>query len=176
MLNIENHIARLILLIAILIIGDRIHFLSREITGIIDAFLHGIISLLILLPLCSQVYDYIIAFLAAFLIDFDHFVTARSIRIKDVINLPLRPVTHSVTFAALLCCTLWFILPLPFRNYIPIFIFISLLSHIIRDSATGITPIFWPLRIHKIPYSLYITLEIILFVVVALIKPIKMIG
>ncbi len=153
--------------------GDRISLRSRQINSIFDSTLHGIISLLILIPLCQKPYDYLIAFLAASLFDIDHFVSARSLKIKDAVSLSRRPKTHSVTFALLISTALWFLLPLPFRNYMPIMIFISLTSHVIRDSADGKTLIFWPFRINKVPYPLYITLEIMLLFIVTLISPLR---
>ncbi len=143
--------------------GDKIRFFSREVGGIYDAFIHGIISFLILFPLCRHFYDYIFAFLFAFLIDIDHFISARSLKISDAINLSTRPVTHSITFAAILGIIFW-ILFLPSGNRtLPVIVFISLTSHFVKDAKEGITPIFWPARTMKIPYPAYIATEIILF-------------
>lgn len=174
--SVAYYIPNLILLIAVIIAGDRIQFNSREITGLFDTFLHGVISLLILLPLCLRFYDYMIAFGTSFILDIDHMVCAKSLKIKDALNLPARPVTHSITFATLISIIIWLLLPVPFRIYLPIVVFISLTSHILRDSAEGKTFILWPFRINRLAYPLYIALEIILFVLAVIISPIRTAG
>lgn len=166
-MSIEAHIPRFILFILVLILGDRIPFFSREIRGVWDAFLHGVIALLILLPLCHFWYHYAIAFFSAFLLDVDHFISARSFRLKDAINLSTRPISHSITFAGALGLVLWLIFP---ETILPLLLFISVTSHVVKDAETGITPILWPLKLRKIPHFFYIIIEILLFIGIVIIS------
>ena len=146
-----------------LLISDYIFLRVKNVLyrSLLDTFSHGVISLIICLPLASSLFDIIFSFLLAFLLDFDHFVVARSFSLEKATSLPLRPYTHSITFALFLS----FIFYLFSKSLKLSFIsFFAISSHVIRDADTGITPILFPLKVYKIPRILYYTLEVLLLV------------
>lgn len=77
----------------------------------------------------------------------------------DALELPVRPVTHSITFAILAALSG---LLLTGKKLVSWTLLAALTSHIIRDAAGGGTPIFLPLEIYRIPSWLYYGIEIVL--------------
>jgi membrane-bound metal-dependent hydrolase YbcI (DUF457 family) len=158
-------IAALAALLAVLLGFDYLQYRkaskAREILSILDAFIHGVVAVIIVSPLLGIPGINKILILTVSFFDIDHFIVAKSMRISDAIKLNLRPYTHSITFALVLGFMTWGISQ---QAFLGIVVFIAVTSHVIRDAADGITPFLWPLPVRKIPYWLYLTVEILLFV------------
>jgi membrane-bound metal-dependent hydrolase YbcI (DUF457 family) len=93
-------------------------------------------------------------------LDLDHFVAARSFRLRDAASLSSRPATHSLTFGALAGG----LAALPSRQVVVAWMtFAVLASHVVRDAFSGQTPWLWPLSTRAIPQWSYYTLELLLF-------------
>jgi hypothetical protein len=167
-------ICRFITLFFVIFLGDWIErakiIKDREIVGIFDNLIHGFISLIILFPLSNKIglkpsLFLLVAFLLGSCLDIDHFIVARTVYIKDVVHLSLRPYTHSITFSLGIALAVWLLTKSPVWG---ITVFVGLSSHILRDASNGITPILWPLHIYKIPIGLYLGGEATLFIIITL--------
>lgn len=117
--------------------GQKKHPLIRIIS---DEIMHVIFFVSTAFPLIGNSY-FIWGTIASVLIDADHFISARSFMPQKTLNLTNRPISHSVIFALGVLLIL-FILRLPCAG---IFIFMGLISHLLRDLITDSTPIFYPL-------------------------------
>ena len=125
--------------------------------AIFDPAVHGTIALLLIVPFywwkrIDFKYLAVAVFLAV-LIDVDHAIAARSIRVEDMLSLPTRPIGHSVLFCAIISVSAATILKYffkskkSFRLLIYLF-FIALFSHITRDAIhTDLTPWAYPFRL-----------------------------
>jgi len=134
---------------------------ASQVWALYDGVVHGLTGVLVLFPIYKKKTNSQLAvlFLLAAVIDLDHFIAVQSFSLSDALHLPIRPVTHSITFA-LLSAVGGFLLT---RNRIVAWtLFAALTSHVIRDASGGGTPIFWPLEIDHIPSWLYYGIEIIL--------------
>ena len=132
-------------------------FGSNEFWGLYDGAVHAFISLIVLLPFARKdnlILDYFLFLCIGGLIDIDHFIQAQSLSITDIISLPMRPASHSLTFIIGLSIIIWF-----FSKKWAIIIAIGLASHILRDASSGVTPLFYPSSFQRIPYWSYIALE-----------------
>lgn len=139
-------------------------FFPSTIWALYDGVVHGLTGVFVLYPIYKkQANRYLIqVFLLAAVVDLDHFIAAQSLSLTDALQLPLRPGTHSITFA-ILVATAGFLLT---RNKIVGWIvFAALASHVVRDASGGITPIFHPLKRYGIPPWLYYASEIVLLYV-----------
>lgn len=133
---------------------------NRQVWAVYDGFVHGVIAVLVLWPLHKGKPQRVIAaFLAAILVDLDHFVVAGSLSIEAALHSPVRLFTHSLTFALAAgriaaCATrsprwAWLVS-------------IALASHVLRDATFGLTPVLWPLPLDAIPVCVYYTAEVVL--------------
>lgn len=142
------------------LIASRPWYASR-VWALYDGVVHGLTGVLVLLPIYKKKINshFAVLFLLAAVVDLDHFIAAQSFSLSDALHLPLRPVTHSITFAIFSAVGGFLIT----RNKIVAWtLFAALASHVIRDASGGITPIFWPLKIYHIPSWLYYGIEIVL--------------
>ena len=176
-MSLLRFIIALVVLLAILLGFDYLQHRKssklREIFALLDALIHGVIAVIIVLPILgisgiNKILIVMIAFFVAGLLDMDHFVVAKSVRISDAVKLNLRPYTHSITFALILGLLVWGISQ---QVLLGIVAFIAVTSHVMRDASDGTTPFLWPLPVHtdsmrirKIPYWLYLMIEVSLFV------------
>jgi len=157
--------------IALLLLGadalQRKHLSGKRIIwALYDASLHGLVALSVVSPiLWIQEIGLRLAALSALsllcgiLIDLDHFVAARSLRIRDAMVLGGRPPTHSLTFILPVVLVLYLLLD----SYVVAWVaFASLFSHLLRDASTGMTPILWPLPLRSLPRAVYIFGEVAL--------------
>jgi hypothetical protein len=80
------------------------------------------------------------------LVDLDHFASSRSLSIKKALTLPRRPPLHSLT--VLILFTLLSLIFFTKRQ--TAVLFVSWLSHLIKDMGDGWVTIFWPcnLQVH----------------------------
>ena len=112
--------------------------------GLADPAVHGLVSVLLVLPLwLLGVVDLrvaVIAVLAGVLIDVDHAIAAGSFDFKAMLSLPVRPLGHSLVVATLVAAVLALTLrywDARHATWVPFYLFlVSLASHIARDGAT----------------------------------------
>lgn len=123
-----------------------------------DEIMHVLFFASTAFPLIGNRY-FIWGIIASVLIDVDHFISARSFLPEKTLNLVIRPISHSLIFALGVLLIL-FSLGLPYAG---IFIFMGLLSHLLRDLISGSTPLFYPLvkRMH-IGFALFACLAAVL--------------
>jgi len=176
-MSLLRFIIALVVLLAVLLGFDYLQYRessrSREIFALLDVLIHGVIAVIIVLPILgisgiNKILIVMIAFFVSGLLDMDHFVVAKSMRIGNAIKLNLRPYTHSITFALILGLLVWGISQ---QVLLGIVAFVAVTSHVIRDASDGITPFLWPLPVHtdpmrirKIPYWSYLMIEVSLLV------------
>jgi|GEM_PF-7046172 len=128
--------------------------------GLADPAVHGLVSVLLVLPLwLRRAVDTpvaIIAVLVGVLIDVDHAIAAGSFDFKAMLSLPGRPLGHSFLVSTLVAAGLALALRLGWRRYAswgPFYLFwVSLASHIARD---GVTPWAWPWAAPAIPAAVF---------------------
>ncbi len=140
------------------------HFIfKKEYWGLYDNWVHGMIAVLIALPLFQkfEIKSLIIVFLIASLLDLDHFVVNFSFSLTKAISLPIRPITHSLLFATLMSVAFFVITKNKKWTWL---IFVAIASHVVRDAYGGLTPIFYPLPISKIPYWSYLMCECLMII------------
>jgi hypothetical protein len=97
--------------------------------------------------------------MAATLIDIDHFIAARSFSLVAALNLPMRPASHSLSFALGLLGITLLASRRPALSYL---IFAAPASHILRDASGGGIPLFWPLPVYSLPWPLAVSALILL--------------
>ncbi|MBN2170132.1 MAG: metal-dependent hydrolase [Candidatus Krumholzibacteriota bacterium] len=121
-----------------------------------DIPINGATALLVVLPLALRPLRWRLVLLAVavgILIDVDHAVAARSIRLEAMLSLPVRPATHSLLFAALASLVGWAVSR---RAVVAWIILAALVSHLLRDASGYGTPLLWPLEAStRIPAALY---------------------
>ncbi len=150
-------------MIAFLFVADTLiehrPFAPRIFWALFDAPVHAILALLIVLPLFDTqaptektVVLICAVLLTGTLLDVDHFVAARSLKINDVLVLPMRPTTHSLAFAGVVGILVVLVSRNPILGWI---VFAVLVSHVLRDAGGGKTPILWPLPVTAIPQWTY---------------------
>lgn len=129
--------------------------------GLADPAVHGLVSLLLVLPLgLRRVVSPLVAIVAVLLgvlIDVDHAIAAGSFDFKAMLSLPGRPLGHSFLVTALvaagLALALRFWRPARYTSWLPFYLFwVLLASHIARD---GVTPWAWPWVAPPIPAAVF---------------------
>ncbi|MFM7022875.1 MAG: metal-dependent hydrolase [Flavobacteriales bacterium] len=134
-------------------------FLPKPLWGLYDGFVHGSVGVMVMLPLLKElrIKWLILFFLCASLVDIDHFIAAKSFSVSEVMLLPMRPPTHSFTFAFIAGSAA----ALFFKKRLLAFwiVFGCLASHVIRDASSGVTPMFYPADFERIPVVSYLLLE-----------------
>ncbi|SFD00843.1 hypothetical protein SAMN05421780_11917 [Flexibacter flexilis DSM 6793] len=155
-----------IILIAYCLISDYLietrPIFKREYWALYDGVVHGLVGVIILLPFFKEynLYNFSLIFFISTIIDIDHFILAGSFSVSDAINLPMRPITHSITFA--LIFGFWVFIFFRTQPFVFWIVFAALTSHVVRDASSGLTLIFYPFSISKIPYFSYLLVEILL--------------
>ena len=136
-------------------------FFSYKIWALYDGIVHGLVGVLVLYPIYKEKINryFVLLFLLAALVDIDHFIAAQSLYLSDALRLPLRPATHSITFAILVAVAG---ILLTRNKLVAWTLFAAVTSHVIRDASGGGTPVFWPLEIYHIPSWFYYGGEIVL--------------
>jgi hypothetical protein len=136
-------------------------FFPSQIWALYDGVVHGLTGVIVLYPIYKEKITryFPVLFLLASLVDLDHFIAAQSFSLYDALQLPVRPVTHSITFAILAALSGFL---LTGNKLVSWTLLAALISHIIRDASGGSTPIFWPLEIYRVPSWLYYGIEIVL--------------
>jgi hypothetical protein len=135
-----------------------------------DNWVHGIIAVLVVLPLLSKKFgeplrfaklaqNIVVVFLIASLLDLEHFIVNFSFSLTKAISLTMRPATHSITFA-IAASIIYF--GITKNKKWTLIIFIAIVSHVVRDAYGGGTPIFYRSKISMIPYWSYLVVECIL--------------
>lgn len=137
--------------------------------ALFDIAVHGVLALLVTLPLIGTqgslrrtVALFCLIFLTATLIDLDHFVAAGSLHLPPAMGLGMRPPTHSLTFAGVLGVVAFLVSRCPVVGWAT---FAALSSHVIRDASGSSTPILWPLSFVTIPRWAYYLGAVGLFLV-----------
>lgn len=147
-----------IILLIILLGGDYLVKICVRNKSLVDVFIHGIIGLTIASPLISP-YLLLLAFTISTILDVDHFIAAKSMRISDAITLKNRPCTHSLTFGVFISSVIWICTK---NDKIAITVALAILSHVLRDAPSRKTLILWPAKFDSIPYWSYIVMEMLL--------------
>jgi membrane-bound metal-dependent hydrolase YbcI (DUF457 family) len=144
--------------------------ISRSLWRAMDVPLHGLIALVVTIPLWQPRQWRLacvapavgLAFCAAAVavgIDLDHAVAAGSFSLFRLEHLPGRPISHSILFAAGATGMVWLVTRRPRLAWLAA---IALLSHLFRDGIDGHTPLLWPFPSPLIPVPLYYALELAL--------------
>uniref|UniRef100_A0A1B6CQP7 Transmembrane protein 267 n=1 Tax=Clastoptera arizonana TaxID=38151 RepID=A0A1B6CQP7_9HEMI len=161
------------------ILGDKILEITSEeiLRAFVDNSVHGIIAFIswLIIVLKSNKYkiyvinpycDLLLSFIIGSAIDIDHFVLAKSFRIKDALNLgEKRPILHCTSLPlAFLSVTVvlnWF-WKLPRLSCFGWMVWVAVFSHHVRDGyRRGLW--FWPVgSTAPIPYLLYILITVML--------------
>lgn len=162
----------------VMLVGDALvfewkpAFIPRSAWALLDSPVHAALALLVVAPLVFQMATRrgqhssptrllaragLTGLLAVF-IDLDHFVAAGSFSVAQAITLAGgRPDTHSLLLAlgcGLLALTLT---RSPVDGWL---VFAALASHILRDAASGGTPLLWPLPFDRLSPAAYYTAEL----------------
>jgi membrane-bound metal-dependent hydrolase YbcI (DUF457 family) len=122
----------------------------RWLRGVTDPVAHAAYAALVVAPLARRAgWGPLAAGVAAgTLIDVDHVVAARSLRLRDLWSLGARPRAHSLLLTTAASGLAW-------RAAGPRYgwaAFGGLSSHVLRDATDGGTPLLWPLsRRDRIP-------------------------
>ena len=100
-----SFVTALVALLAVLLGFDYLQYRkaskAREFFSLLDALIHGVVAVIIVLPLLeisgiNKTLIVTFAFFVSGLLDMDHFIVVKSMRISDAIKLNLRPCTHIV--------------------------------------------------------------------------------
>ncbi|CAG2053525.1 unnamed protein product, partial [Timema podura] len=158
---------------------DRLNSLQR---AFVDSCTHGLIGLLTWLvvalpskhPLISKIYEVFLCGFLSSLIDFDHFIAAKSFHLKDAVGLNSRPFLHCTSVPLTICVVvivLSHVLGWSTLVRIPWLVLAALLSHHIRDGTRrGLW--MWPFgSTPAIPYSLYVGATMALPHIIGLVLP-----
>lgn len=104
---------------------------ERLMRALIDTSIHGIIGctswLVVVYPNVNR--ELAISAFISSIIDIDHFISARSLRVQDAVSLPQRPFLHNSLLMITINIGLWL-----FNKKISVLFFISWFSHHIRDA------------------------------------------
>ena len=118
----------------------------RELTVWLDPIAHVVLASTVILPWMVALRlprSYLLlAAAAAFLIDIDHVVAARSFSLTAAISLPGRPISHSLLFSSGVAMIFGLMVR---RTTAAIVVLIALFTHVSRDATGGGTPLLWPL-------------------------------
>ncbi len=116
---------------------------ARWLRGVTDPLVHGVYAAAVLGPLArrGQWRPLLAGVVAGTMIDVDHAVAARSLRLTDLWSLPARPRAHSLILATLAAGATWRAAGSRYGWAV----FAGLWSHLLRDAsdASG-TPVLWP--------------------------------
>lgn len=181
-----RHVVRLLILPLLILLtmyaGDALLMarpaaVSRLMWAFVDPPVHAVLALLIASPLLIQLPSLstekskstlggvsllatLIVVASATLIDIDHFIAARSFTLDAALNLPMRPASHSLSFAFAALCL---ILLVTRRLDLSYLIFAALASHVLRDASGGGTPLFWPLPVYSLAWPMAVSGLILLY-------------
>jgi hypothetical protein len=99
-------------------------------------------------------------------LDLDHFIAARSLSLEDALNLPYRPVSHSLGFALLIGMASWALTRLWQAGLL---FSTGLSAHVLHDVQNSGAPLFWPLtaEIIFLPFVLYLLMNLALLTLAA---------
>ncbi|MDD5528444.1 MAG: metal-dependent hydrolase [bacterium] len=131
---------------------------------LIDVIIHTTIGIIVTVPLWAKPFlrkVLFAVFIVSSLIDIDHFISAKSIHLKDAATLRYRPYTHSITFAVIAGGITFGITKSP---RIGVAVCSGIMSHVLRDASTGITFILYPMKLTKIPVWVYVMSELLIFI------------
>ena len=119
---------------------------ARRVRVYSDPLQHAALAALVVAPLAARTDRQVLrtAVVAAWVIDVDHAVAARSARPRYTTALPARPRTHSLLTAAGAGCLVW-IAGGPWHGWSA---FAALGSHLLHDAGdrAAPTPVLWPFR------------------------------
>ncbi len=123
----------------------------RWLRGVTDPLVHAAYAATVLSPLAKrgQWRPLVAGVAAGTLIDVDHAVSARSLRLTDLWSLPARPRAHSLILATAASGAAWRAAGARYGWAV----FAGLWSHLLRDAtdASG-TPVLWPVsRRDRVP-------------------------
>jgi hypothetical protein len=133
-------------------------YFAQEYWGLFDNVVHGVIAVMVCLPLFSKISfkEVIVVYLIAALLDIDHFIINGSFSLTQAIAISVRPPTHSILFGIALA-SLYYVWKKNIKwTYI---IFACVVSHVLRDAFGGGTLIFYPLSTKIIPRAAYMFFE-----------------
>ena len=124
---------------------------SRRPEAVADGLAHLATGLAVALPAAPFVKHVdrflAIAGLSAVLIDLDHVIAARSIKLHSCMTMPSRPASHSVLAIGSLAYVTERLQP---GRHTELAVTLGLGSHLLRDLVTGGAPLFMPSRIVEV--------------------------
>jgi hypothetical protein len=137
--------------------------IPRYLRAVSDPLVHGAVAAIIMSmirvgrPEWSR-WTILVGVAVAMSIDIDHAIAAGSIDVYRMITLPMRPPTHSLTFALAAATLIGF---LSRSRSVFALVFVALASHVLRDAYTG-ELLFYPAPPLTLPYLWYVGSELIL--------------
>lgn len=127
--------------------------------GLFDGLCHAGTALAVAVPALPYVRDPAgflrVALSSALLIDLDHMVAARSVRLERCMTMESRPASHSVLAPVLLALVAEWLRP---EQHFGLGALLGLSSHLLRDVGTGGAPLVRPRRIITVPYRTVVPL------------------
>lgn len=127
--------------------------------GLFDGLCHLGTALAVSLPILPYVRDrwgfLRISLLSSVVIDLDHVLAARSLRLTRCMTMDHRPVSHSVLTPLIFAVLAERWKP---EQHVGLAALVGLSSHLLRDLGTGGAPLLHPRKIITIPYELVVVL------------------
>ncbi|MBX6341686.1 MAG: metal-dependent hydrolase, partial [Thermomicrobiaceae bacterium] len=120
--------------------------------GLFDGLCHAGTALAVTLPALPYVRDPArvlrVAVTSALLIDLDHVVAARSVRLRRCMTMDQRPASHSALTPLAGAVLVEWLRP---NEHLGMGVLLGLASHLLRDLGTGGAPLLHPRRVVSIP-------------------------
>ncbi|HEX3723947.1 MAG TPA: hypothetical protein VHV31_14245 [Nitrolancea sp.] len=127
--------------------------------GLFDGLCHLGTALAVSLPILPYVRDRAgflrISLLSSVMLDLDHVLAARSIRLTDCMTMPQRPASHSVLTPFVIAALAERWKP---EQHFGLAALVGLSSHLLRDLGTGGAPLLHPRHIVTVPYKTVVVL------------------
>ncbi|MGE3063232.1 MAG: metal-dependent hydrolase [bacterium] len=131
-----------------------------------DSFMHLCYFMIVAMPLLRFKEEFLFGCALSILIDLDHIIEARSLKISNLLSLGRRPWTHSLIFALFATAVVFIAAK---NSHLSFIVLISLLSHLLRDLSEGKTYIFFPSkRFYSYGFSYYVLSSAVLALAVNL--------
>jgi len=127
--------------------------------GVFDWLCHIGTALAVSLPILPYVHDRAgflrVSLLSSVVLDLDHILAARSLRLTDCMSMPHRPGSHSVLAPFVIAAVAERWKP---QQHFGLAALVGLSSHLLRDLGTGGAPLLHPRHIITVPYKTVVVL------------------
>lgn len=108
-----------------------------------DSFMHLVYFLITAMPFLKFKTEFAAGAALSIFLDIDHALEARSLDPEKLLSLGRRPYTHSILFSLVVSLSVIIVSSNPALSYI---VFVSMLSHVMRDFSSGVTHVFYPFK------------------------------